>query len=185
MKFYLSTLLALLLSLTSCSNHSESVTHRRNFSKNVFEEEFASVKASCDTNEMFVLVPDTKWLDIDKEHLIVDHPDLHKMELNKRFKIKERNFDHELFLEKIQNGAFMFRYNSVQSSIDTVEAVLLTSIPEDQHDRIDPARKFSFEGKNYYAVIPGQDTVLLPKTIYRKFKTEDKGRVICTCDETL
>lgn len=178
-----STYLFIILSflLLSCQNNvQEKVVHRRNFSKNVFEEEFASVQIGCDTNEMTVLLPNTKWLDIDPKYRSPEDPDQHVFKLNKILELKERTFDHELVLEKIDNGAFMFRYTGIQTITDTLKAVELTEL--DASSKIDSTRIFSFEGTKYYKVAKELPESKEVKTIYKAMKTADKGRVVCACD---
>lgn len=178
MRSYL-TIVVFSIFLFSCeSNIKESVIHRRNFSKNVFEEEFASVKVGCDTTNMLVLLPNTKWLTIDSKHVSNDDADQHTFELNKKLELKERTYDHALVLEKIENGAFMFRYTGVQVVIDTLIAIEL----DKQDSELDSSRIFSFEGTQYYKVKETLENSDEVKTIYKSMKTEDKGRVVCKCD---
>ena len=178
MKSFLLTIFSLTLIFSCTSNVKESVVHRRNFAKNVFEEEFASVQVGCDTVNMKVMIPNTKWLSIDSKYASKESPGLYSLELNKKLSLKERTYNHDLVLEKIENDAFMFRYTGVQVAVDTLYAVDLEKLDS----KIDSTRIFNFEGNKYYRVskdLAGTDEV---KTIFKSMRTEDKGRVVCACD---
>lgn len=178
MRLYLTLTICCILLFSCESNVKESVIHRRNFSKNVFEEEFESVKVGCDTINMVVLIPNTKWLSISSKHISKDDPTLHNFELNKKLELKERTYDHALVLEKIDNGAFMFRYTGIQTVTDTLTAIELNKLDSP----LDSTKIFSFEGTKYYKVKETLENSNDVKTIYKSMKTEDKGRVVCKCD---
>jgi len=178
------------------SKSSESTVHRRNFSKNVFEEEFASIEIACDNDKQSVLLKNTKWLKIDDAHLNPIGDGEYLFEKNKKLRILERNFEHDLYLEKVENDAFMFRYTGIQNVIDTVEAVNITNQSIDKSN-IDSTRLFSIESRKYYEVRP-EDAPSKPssevgfqlleekvETLYRNNRTVDKGRVVCKCDRTV
>lgn len=184
MKYYsllLATTISLILSACE-SNVKESTIHRRNFSKNVFEEEFASVEVGCDTVNMKVLLPNTKWLTIDLKHQSDQDPKLHAFSLNKKLELDERTYRHELVLEKIQNGAFMFRYKGIQNIIDTLPSMLLSNLNLTADTKLDSSRIFSFQGTEYYKLKESDTYPKNAKIIYKSMKTEDQGRVVCKCD---
>jgi len=173
----------LFIILLGCqSNVKESTVHRRNFAKNVFEEEFASVQVGCDTTDMEVLLPNTKWLKIDPEYASKRDLELHVFKLNKKLSLKERTYEHDLILEKIDNGAFMFRYTGVQTVIDTLEAINLSDFENKLDAKMDSTKIFGFEGKHYYKLNETQARLTDSKTIYKTMRTEDQGRVVCKCD---
>jgi len=160
----------------------ESTIHRRNFSKNVFEEEFESVEVGCDTIGMKVLLPNTKWLSIDQRYQSDHDPSLFVLQLNKKLELTERTYRHELILEKIQNGAFLFRYKGIQSIIDTLTSIQLDKVKLEQSTKLDSSRIFSFEGTEYYKLNESDGIPKEAKVIYKSMKTEDQGRVVCKCD---
>lgn len=202
MKNYLFLILATIISVVACTpDSSESVVHRRNFSKNVFEEEFASVEIGCDTTNQIVLLRNTKWFDIDEVHQDPNDKELYILEKNKRLSATERKFEHDLFLERIQNGAFMFRYTAIQNNIDTVQAIDITN-EKIELTASDSVRLFYVEAKTYFDIeiedykpvspflLSETDGFRSPEkkyqenieTIYRNDKIVDKGRVVCKCD---
>lgn len=183
MKSFLLVASLTILIFSSCeSNVKESTIHRRNFSKNVFEEEFASVQIGCDTIGMNVLLPNTKWLSIDSKYASKTDPELHTFELNKKLELDERTYRHELVLEKIQNGAFMFRYKGTQNIIDTLPSIKLDKLKLANNSKLDSSKIFSFEGIKYYKVNEDHSKSPDIKMIYKSMKTEDQGRVVCKCD---
>lgn len=166
----------------SCKNQGKATTHYRNFSKNVFEDEFATVKIGCDTINGVVLIPDTKWLDIHDAHLNSPSDSLHRFQLDQKFELTERTFQHELFLESIGKGHFMFRYNGIQSKIDTIRVLTVEKAKSILGSRFDSIYMFSFEGESYYKLNPKFPKNSNIKTIYKDQRIEDKGRVIAKCD---
>jgi len=148
----------------------------------VFEEEFASVQVGCDTVNMEVLLPNTKWLKIDPKYTSKKDSELHVFKLNKKLSLKERTYDHDLILEKIDNGAFMFRYIGKQSVFDTLEAINLSDFETKIDAKMDSTKIFGFEGKQYYKLNETQARLIESKTIYKAMRTEDQGRVVCKCD---
>jgi len=182
MKLTFYSFLIILFITSSCEQVKVSTVHRRNFSKNVFEEEFAAAQVGCDTINNSVLVPDTKWLDIADKHLSDQNQRLHKMELNKILSVKERTFQHELILEKIENGAFLFRYTGIQTTTDTIRAMSMNKLGSLNLSKVDSSRIFSFEGESYYRVNKAKAKLADVETIYKKMRVEDKGRVVCKCD---
>lgn len=181
--------------ILSCQpDSSKSTVHRRNFSKNVFEEEFASVEIGCDTANNIVHLRNTKWLEIDEAHRAETNQGRFVFELNKVLSLTERDFKHDLVLERIQNGAFMFRYTGTQNVIDTIQAFDMNE-PVIDKDKIDSTRIFSIESKKYYELDSTDLAYILKdpemvkhnvydkvQTLYRNHKTLDKGRVVCACD---
>lgn len=171
-----------LLNLSACKKQGKSTTHYRNFSKNVFEDEFATVKIACDSINNIVLIPDTKWLDIDDKHLNSPSDSLHRFEFDKKFELTERTFQHELFLESVAKGHFMFRYNGLQSNPDTIRVLTIEKAKSILGSRFDSIYIFAFEGESYYKLSPEFPKNNNIKTIYQDKRIEDKGRVIAKCD---
>ena len=181
--------------LTACTpDKTESVVHRRNFSKNVFEEEFASLEIGCDTTNQLVLLKNTKWLKIHAPEESNQENEVFPFKMNKALKVTERSYEHELHLERIQNGAFMFRYTGVQNIVDTVQAIDFEKGVTEK-SLADPNKIFNVKSKVYYELdsldlayldnAAKQNPDKLPAhilTLYRNNKTIDKGRVICKCD---
>ncbi len=183
MRFYLFSILISLITVSACGEKIKDRTvHRRNFSKNVFEEEFASVKVGCDTVNMNVILPDTKWIDIDDAYISNDDPKLHVLKMNKILKATERTFKHDLVLEKIQNGAFMFRYTGKQVTTDTLTVLKMSKVNILPGFKIDSSRIFSYEGRAYYNLTGAKVKPIESEIIYKNWNVEDKGRVVCTCD---
>ena len=181
---FIVTLTFILFGIGCTSDLAESVTHRRNFAKNVFEEEFASIEIGCDTTSQAIILKNTNWLKIDKSHALPDDSESYLFEKNKKLSLIERDYAHDLILEKIDNGAFMFRYTGTQDLIDTVKAVTLENFNKDVLSEIDSMRIFNIENQKYYQLSPdskdyNEEDV---KTLYRNNKTIDKGRVVCKCD---
>lgn len=179
--FVLSTILALLI-LGSCKSKGESTIHYRNFSKNVFEDEFATVDIACDTFNNIVLIPDTKWINIEDVHLNTPSDTLHRFQIDQKLKLTERTFQHELFLESIGKGHFMFRYNGLQSITDTIRVLPIEKAKSIFQSRFDSIYIFSFEGQSYYKLSSDYPKNSNIKTIYQDKRIEDKGRVIAKCD---
>jgi len=182
MKLHLFCFSALVFLWSCDSNVKESTIHRRNFSKNVFEEEFGSVQVGCDTVNNKVLLPNTKWLNIDPKYTSKENPEVHTFELNKKLSLKERTYDHDLVLEKIDNGAFMFRYTGVQIVTDTLKVLAMADLAKSNISNIDSSRILFFKGVEYYNMKKSQVNSNDIKTIFKSMRTEDKGRVVCKCD---
>lgn len=175
-------IVSIIFILSSCEQVKESTVHRRNFSKNVFEDEFASVQVGCDTFRNIVFLPNTKWIDIDDAHISHQNSDLHAFEMNKMLKATERTYKHELILEKVENGAFMFRYTGKQVFTDTILAITEKKANAISTLKVNPSRIFSFEGTSYLKLSNAQADSIKHETIYKNMNTVDKGRVVCTCD---
>lgn len=185
MKSHFIVILSFVLTSIGCTTDlAESVTHRRNFAKNVFEEEFASVKIGCDTISQAIVLKNTNWLKIDEAHVLPNDNESYLFEKNKKLNLIERDYVHDLVLEKIDNGAFMFRYTGTQDLIDTVRAVALENFQKEVLSEIDSMRIFNIEKQKYYQLSPDSENFNPEdvKTLYRNNKTVDKGRVVSKCD---
>jgi len=113
-------ILFLALLFEACKEASKyPVAHRRNLSKEYFEDEFKKIKVTCDSVNQTIYFEKVQRFQIDDKFLDKKRDD-YRLKMKEKMPIKEGKFTHELYLEKVNPRAWMFRYNS--EFLDTLSA---------------------------------------------------------------